>query len=1579
MKFNKLLPISVLTLCISIISLNLYGQTPIEKNKIISSYNHSYLSDFASKALEESERKKNHAVNYVQARNLPISYTDDTGSFLELQEVTSDGILIYYKTNNVNAALSTRTNHLNIGGLTGYNLDGQNMVAYVWDGGHPRETHQEYDGPGGNNRVTIMDAATEGGVNLNFHAAHVVGTIAASGVDPNAKGMAPQSTIKAYKWTQDLQEAILAASQGMLISNHSYGFDNSILPAYFFGSYMDYAEEWDELMFNTPYYLMVASAGNDGNNTYYNSQPLAPGYDLLSGNKTAKNNLVVANAQDATVDSNGNLIAVTINSSSSPGPTDDLRIKPDIAGNGTLVYSTFESFDNSYNTLSGTSMAAPNVTGSLLLLQQHYNNLYNTYMRASTLKGLAMHTADDAGPIGPDAKFGWGLLNAKRAAETITQNGTESIINELVLNQGQTITLQVTADGIHDLMASISWTDRPGAINNVLNSSTPALVNDLDLRISKDGNTFYPWRLTSATTNSNSGDNQVDPFERIEVANASGVYTITISHKGTLVGGNQAFSLIVTGIQNNCLSATAPQNLNANDITDDSVVISWLSATGATHDLRYKKSTDSTWTDVNNILLNSYTITGLDVYTQYDVEVRSKCDSTAPSAYTLLNFTTTGKTYCSSYSNSLPTLNYISEVTFNTINNGSGPSTYSDFTYLNTELVIGNTYTISLYTTGTQNYLATYAVWIDYNNDGVFDSSERVFTDVGVANTPSTGTITIPTIVNPIRTTMRVSMISDVEFPGPCQEISYGEVEDYAVFFIHDSTCLPPSALTATNILDEEVTVNWTPGGSETAWRVAWGLPGFTPENNEIGMENVNSTFYQITNLTPETNYEFYVQAVCSTEGITWAGPVSFLTLPKRPDNDDCINATPISCGDTLTGSVLDATKSSLPNPSCDSANSGSSLEDVFFSLDVEENYTYTISVNGINYDAILVLYSGTCDGLLEIACQDASFDLGGMETITYTATASETLIIRTYNYLSGFGDYTISVSCEYDGFVYDNGVWTPGDPNVLATATDNILVRNGETTFSNDIEVNDIHIESGATLKVEGVLTINGNIENEGNLVFVSTATRNGELAAVPATSTITGEVTVQRYAQNRRSYRMISSAVTTTTSIHENWQEGATSSTHNPEMGFGTHITGSTIDQLNGFDKTTTGNPSLFTLDVPGQKFDAIDNTDVNTLTAGEPYLIFIRGGRDVDLTSNNSSSETVLRATGTLLTGSTTQSFPDAVDQDFIMFGNPYQSAVDLNSVFAKSVNLNTNYFYLYDPALGDHGAYHTVDLINTPSTTLAYLQPGQAAQVKVTGPATIVFDESDKAPGNFTARNRPIDGHNMLMVALFTTDNFNNQGPIHDRFSIFFDGANSNLLTEKDAIKPMNFYENIGVNHNGTYLSVESRELPQIGEMYQVFTAGYTHTHYTLKINKNGLENYVMYLDDHYTGTSTLIEAGQNTYAFSVTNEDALSLANDRFVIRTEQLLDDNSHTLLDGIHLYPNPLHSETFFIYAPGCNGKAMNITINDISGRSIYEQKVTSSEDVISVTLDENIASGVYLITLNVENETQTVRLLKE
>jgi subtilisin-like proprotein convertase family protein len=261
--------------------------------------------------------------------------------------------------------------------------------------------------------------------------------------------------------------------------------------------------------------------------------------------------MVVANGQDAEINADGTLNSVLRNSSSSEGPTDDLRIKPDIMGNGTQLYSTYDGADDEYNSITGTSMASPNVTGSLLLLQQYYNESYGNFMRASTLKGLALHTADNVGEAGPDALTGWGLMNTKKAAETITKKGLQSVISEIELTQGSTYSIVVNSDGLSPLLASISWTDLPGQVSvGTENDPTPALVNDLDIRVVKNSatpTTFMPWKLTSVNTNEKE-DNTVDPFERVDVEDASGEYTVTISHKGSLQGGLQKVSLIVTGV-----------------------------------------------------------------------------------------------------------------------------------------------------------------------------------------------------------------------------------------------------------------------------------------------------------------------------------------------------------------------------------------------------------------------------------------------------------------------------------------------------------------------------------------------------------------------------------------------------------------------------------------------------------------------------------------------------------------------------------------------------------------------------------------------------------------------------------------------------------------------------------------------------------------------------------------------------------------------------------------------------------------------------------------------------------------------
>jgi subtilisin-like proprotein convertase family protein len=551
-------------LLISSLSLSFIGfsQTKLEQEKIKKNYDLPKLSKLSQTFKANFYKEKEKALQMARQKGWRIKYTDSNGSLYELMQVSEDGFPMYYKTDNSDAALSTRTNWLHNGGGLGLNLEGQGMTAYIWDGGLARSTHQEYDGAGGDNRFSIGDGTST----LNFHGAHVTGTIIASGVDAEAKGMAPQAKGVGHDWNNDISEMTDAVASGMLLSNHSYGFALDGVADWIAGAYISNSRNLDQVMYDAPYYLNVTSAGNSGNDNTSNGDPLEGNslYDKLTGWSTSKNNLVVANAQDANIDNaDGSLIGVSINSGSSEGPTDDLRIKPDITGNGTSLRSTFENADDAYARISGTSMSSPNVCGSLILVQQHYNNTQGTFMRGATVKGLALHTADDGGTTGPDATWGWGLLNAKKAVETITDRGLLSEIKELELSEGETYTITVKADGVNPLMASICWTDVPGtAVSGVANDGTAVLVNDLDLRISNTSETFLPWKLTSVNTNAK-GDNTVDPYERVEAGVGSGEYTITVTHKGTLTNGSQKFSLILTGVSSDFTIATANPKVEA--------------------------------------------------------------------------------------------------------------------------------------------------------------------------------------------------------------------------------------------------------------------------------------------------------------------------------------------------------------------------------------------------------------------------------------------------------------------------------------------------------------------------------------------------------------------------------------------------------------------------------------------------------------------------------------------------------------------------------------------------------------------------------------------------------------------------------------------------------------------------------------------------------------------------------------------------------------------------------------------------------------------------------------------------------
>ncbi|PKG42213.1 S8 family serine peptidase [Psychroflexus sp. MES1-P1E] len=469
-----------------------------------------------------------------------------------------NGKPIHVENHNEEAARATRTNFLQLDGDLQLDLEGDRLEIGIWEvGGHPLLNHLEFRDDNGDSRITISDDVDQS----SFHATHVAGTLAAKGLNSNATGMATKANLIAFDNLSDVTEALLQARDNdLLLSNHSYGVPVGSLDdnEWYMGAYSGPARSWDAVIRLNPYYLMVVSAGNDGNAVYQGG--LGSRLDKLTGNKNAKNNLVVANASDVELDNDSNMVSATINSSSSQGPTDDGRIKPDITGLGTQLFSTSNTSNSAYARATGTSMSAPNVTGSAALLQELYSRLNSKYMLASTLKALICVTADDFGPEGPDPIGGWGIMNSKKAAEAIINDEDITMIFEHTLVNNSTYTFNVTKDQFEELEVGVVWTDvRGDALENDINNPRPALVNDIDLKIiGSDGTEYFPWKLDleNLTSPAIKGDNTVDTVEIINIDNSSNdTYTVEVSHKGTLDDETQVVSIIVTGITSSTLSS----------------------------------------------------------------------------------------------------------------------------------------------------------------------------------------------------------------------------------------------------------------------------------------------------------------------------------------------------------------------------------------------------------------------------------------------------------------------------------------------------------------------------------------------------------------------------------------------------------------------------------------------------------------------------------------------------------------------------------------------------------------------------------------------------------------------------------------------------------------------------------------------------------------------------------------------------------------------------------------------------------------------------------------------------------------
>ncbi len=256
------------------------------------------------------------------------------------------------------------------------------------------------------------------------------------------------------------------------------------------------------------------------------------------------------------------------------------------------------------------------------------------------------------------------------------------------------------------------------------------------------------------------------------------------------------------------LTATAPTSLNTSGTDASSTNASWTAATADSFDLRYREVGTPTWTDILGITSNPYQITGLSPNTTYEFQVKSYCGSNSTAYSSSQQFTTTNINYCNAQGGNISD-EFIGIVTINGTSNNTVNATtsgYSDFTastiFSDLDIVsnaTGNTINVTKVWPGS-NYREAVTAWVDFNQNGTFEGTEIIFSSSSSTNNPVSGTFNVPSDAALGTTRMRVLMKyysgAGNNANNPCETFNYGEVEDYTINIVDETTnSEPPNAV----------------------------------------------------------------------------------------------------------------------------------------------------------------------------------------------------------------------------------------------------------------------------------------------------------------------------------------------------------------------------------------------------------------------------------------------------------------------------------------------------------------------------------------------------------------------------------------------------------------------------------------------------------------------------------------------------------------------------------------------------------------------------------------------------------------
>lgn len=474
---------------------------------------------------------------------------------------------------DINGQNIHRSSNLDSQTTAGRKYTGEGVGVLVRDDGFVGP-HIDFQG-----RITNMT-----GTRNQSHGDGVAGIMAGAGnLIPANRGMAAGAEIYVVNYTGDF----LDYATNSVINDGSVQITNSSYGQGCNDGYNYIAREVDRQMNSNSTLLHVFSAGNS------NGQSCGYGAggqwgNITGGHKQGKNVIATGN-----VSVTGNIV-----SSSSRGPARDGRIKPDISAHGQNQISTDEH--NTYQSFGGTSAAAPGIAGVSAQLYEVYSQLNNgDHPSAALIKAALLNTANDAGNVGPDFKYGWGIVNGLQAAKLIEDE--RYLLDSISQGQTNTHTVNVPA-GVTQVRFMVYWHDQEAT-----SGANPALVNDLDLTVTNPASTtLLPWVLDTTPNPANldapatNGIDRLNNVEQVLINNpAAGNYTVNIEGFNVPFGPQKYF-LVYEIIEDN-VSITYPIG-GESMISGQLYYLHW-DATNVTSDFELYFSDDNgaTWEFIDTV------------------------------------------------------------------------------------------------------------------------------------------------------------------------------------------------------------------------------------------------------------------------------------------------------------------------------------------------------------------------------------------------------------------------------------------------------------------------------------------------------------------------------------------------------------------------------------------------------------------------------------------------------------------------------------------------------------------------------------------------------------------------------------------------------------------------------------------------------------------------------------------------------------------------------------------------------------------------------------------------------------------